>query len=85
MGTEFAQKVIVWCRTCSGSSWLHRGADFLVPRTPPKILHDKRRVNGKRPPKQTAPVVAPPVSRGTRGKRHKASAPPGGNAAQSLR
>lgn len=60
VGTETHLKAVVWCRTCSGSSWLHRGADWLVPRTAPKTLHDKRRdPNGNRLPKQQEPVLRP--------------------------
>lgn len=43
VGTETPERVVVWCRSCSGSSFLYRLADFLVARTPPKWLHDKRR------------------------------------------
>lgn len=66
VGSETRLKVVVWCRSCSGSSWLYRGADFLVARTAPKLLHDKRRQNGSRLPKQREPVVKhPDVSRET--------------------
>lgn len=57
VGTETAKKTVLWCRTCSGSSWLIRGEHALKPRTPPKTLHDKRRLNGQRLPKQTAPLI----------------------------
>lgn len=43
IGTETHTKIVVWCRSCSGSSWLYRGQDRLQARTPPKWLHDKRR------------------------------------------
>jgi hypothetical protein len=69
VGTETPLKVVMWCRSCSGSSWLYRAADFLVPRTAPKKLHDKRRINGARPPKQTEPVMRPPSGNGRRALR----------------
>jgi hypothetical protein len=67
VGTETATKVVVWCRTCSGSSFLVRGSDELQPRTPPKTLHDKRRVNGHRLPKQKEPIVQGTVPHEYRG------------------
>jgi hypothetical protein len=57
VGTETESKVVVWCRTCSGSSWLLKGEPDLQARTPPKVLHDKRRENGKRLPKQNEPKI----------------------------
>lgn len=60
VGSETPKRVILWCRSCSGSSFLYRGADFLVPRTAPKRLHDKRRDNGQRLAKQREPRITPP-------------------------
>lgn len=57
VGSETRKHVVLWCRSCSGSSHLLRGADFLVPRTAPKRLHDKRRRSGSRLPKQRAPEI----------------------------
>jgi hypothetical protein len=57
VGTESPHKAVLWCRTCSGSSYLTRGSDHLMPRTPPKTLHDKRRRNGQRLPKQKTPLL----------------------------
>jgi hypothetical protein len=59
VGSETDARAVVWCRTCSGSSLLVRGSSELLPRTPPKPLHDKRRDNGKRLPKQHAPLAPP--------------------------
>jgi len=67
VGTETAKKCVVWCRTCSGSSWLHRGSDALQPRTAPKTLHDKRRENGHRLPKQNEPIVTGTIPHEYRG------------------
>lgn len=57
VGTETPTRIALWCRTCSGGSWLVRGSEELEPRSSPKKLHDKRRVNGKRLPKQTEPLL----------------------------
>lgn len=57
VGTETRHRAILWCRTCSGSSFLVRGEADLTPRTPPKVLHDKRRKDGQRLPKQKTPVI----------------------------
>lgn len=57
VGTETPKRAVLWCRTCSGSSWLVRGEPELHPRTPPKKLHDKRRLNGQRLPKQSEPII----------------------------